>query len=179
MARMPTDQDMNRDLQIVRARKLKVAEELASIDRRRRELDQEANDLAVTERTLARLLSVELPDMVEVPDHRPDVARRRKPKGIPSVYTMTATILRESNDVHERRWLEAQDIVQLIRAKWWPNAESTDITPTLWRLSKTDKLLKRGSQYALPAIEIVMSAASAVSPTGTAEPGNVGQISKK
>jgi hypothetical protein len=72
---------------------------------------------------------------------------RKKPKNIPSVYVMTVTLLRESGS----KGLEPQEIVTLVRQRWWPGASSNDINPTLWRLSKHGKLRKEDGRYFLPA----------------------------
>lgn len=135
--------DMTIQLQMIQRRKAEVVDELEQLNRRRLELEQEANDLAVTERTIARLLDVHLPDTTAV--RGPDVAVRRKPRDIPSVYVMAATLLRESG----KHWMEASEIIDGIRSRWWPTAEPGDISPTLWRLAKTQKLQKTGTTYAL------------------------------
>jgi hypothetical protein len=135
---------MNKELQTVQDRKANVELELRELERRRLELQQEAGDLAITERTLARLLHVNLP-MAPL-ETAPDVAVRKKPKNIPSVYVMTITLLRESGS----KGLEPQEIVAFVRQRWWPAASSNDINPTLWRLSKHGKLRKEDGRYFQP-----------------------------
>ena len=58
---------------------------------------------------------------------------------------MAATLIRESG----QHWMDASDIIKGIREKWWPTVEPGDVSPTLWRLDKTQKLQKDGTRYAL------------------------------
>lgn len=140
--------DMKRqDLDIIQKRKKAVAERLDAIDVERAALAQEMADLAVTERTMARLLDVDLPEPTA--NRHPKVAVRKKPDGIPTVYIMAATILREASE-DGQAWMEPQEIVRAIRERWWPDADSNDINPTLWRLYKNLKLSKKGNKYGLP-----------------------------
>lgn len=133
------------ELRDVQREKAAAIERLGKLDRERSALDQQINDLAITERTLARMLSVDLPE--PAPMRSPELATRKKPVGIPTIYVMTVTLLRDRGD----HWMESQEIVQAIRERWWPTAESSDITPTLWRLYKTSgKLAKNGTKYGLP-----------------------------
>lgn len=155
---MPSHEAM-KEIERIRLRKEEVAAALARIAQQRDELDrskllleQEQSDLAITERTLARLNAIDLPaETPTAPGERPDTTTRRKPKGIPTIYIMTVTILRESNRV----WLEGSEILSAIRSRWWPSAEPVDVSPTLWRLAKEGKLLKQNTSYGLPQADPV------------------------
>ncbi len=74
---------------------------------------------------------------------------RGKPKDIPSIYEMAVVLFQTTG----KEWLETQEIVRLIKERWWPSAQRNDIAPTLWRLQKDGKLRKNGSKYALPDIK--------------------------
>jgi len=142
---MTISEDMKRlDLRDIQREKAAEIQRLAEHDAERARIEQRINELSVTERTLARLMSVDLP---EPERSATETVNRKKPEGIPTIYIMAVTLLRESG-VH---WMEGQDFVQAIRNRWWPTADSNDITPTLWRLAKTGKLVKNGTKYALPA----------------------------
>lgn len=143
---MVNSYDMKRfELKDVQREKEVEIERLARLDAERSQAEQRINELTITERTLARMLSVELPEPLKPATS--DGAKRKKPDGIPTIYVMTLTLFRERG-VH---WLEGQEIVQAIRERWWPTADNNDISPTLWRLSKTEKLVKAGTKYGLPA----------------------------
>lgn len=142
---MISDDGMKKiDLKEVQREKAAAVQRLAALDHERSDVEQQINELAITERTLARLLSVDLPEPL-VPASS-ELSKRKKPEGIPTIYVMTLTLFRDQG-VH---WLEGQEIVQAIREKWWPTAKNDDIGPTLWRLAKMGKLVKQGTKYALP-----------------------------
>lgn len=149
---MFNDVDMkNVDLQTIQRLKSEAADKLAHLDRERAAVEQWVSELTVTERTLARVLSVDLPE----PQEDVPVAGQRssgKPRGIPSIYIMAATLLRDASEP----WMEGQEIVKAIRDRWWPTAETNDIAPTLWRLAKHGKLRKEATRYALPYSEGIM-----------------------
>jgi len=141
---MSYPEDMKRfELKDVQYEKAQEIERLAQLDAERTQVEQRINELAITERTLARLLSVELPEPMPTSS---DASKRKKPDGIPTIYVMAVTLLRERG-VH---WLEGQEIVHAIRERWWPTADNNDISPTLWRLFKTGRLAKQGTKYGLP-----------------------------
>ncbi len=131
-----------KDVQREKAAAIKL---LGTLDRQREIVEQQINELTITERTLARLLSVELPELSG--PLAPEAAKRKKPAGIPTIYMMALTLFRERG-VH---FMEGHEIVRAIRERWWPTADNNDISPTLWRLSKTGKLVKNGTKYGLLA----------------------------
>lgn len=142
---MLNDDDMKKiDLKDVQRQKREAIERLAALDTERAALEQDINELAIVERRVAQMLSVDLPEPSV--QRASEVHKRKKPTGIPTIYVMTCTIFRERG-VH---WLEAQEILQIIREKWWPTAKNDDVGPTLWRLARMGKLTKNGTKYALP-----------------------------
>lgn len=135
---------MRQELERIQTKKAEVEKQLREIELQRTELEQWVRDLAVTERTLARLLEVDLPEAQSVV---PEAPRRKKPDNIPSVYDMAVTTLRERAE----EFVEGQEIVSAIKRRWWPEATNNDITPTLWRLATKDqRLRKEGTKYGLP-----------------------------
>jgi hypothetical protein len=142
------DQIMRQELESVQRRIADAVGELKTLDMRRAELEQWLRDLAVTERTLARMLDVDLPtSTVSGPSEN---SRRKKPDSIPSVYDMAATVLRNRSD----EFVDGQEIVSAIKARWWPSVTANDILPTLWRLATKDqRLRKEGRRYGLPIRE--------------------------
>ena len=138
------DDTMKYELDMVQSKKTEAQRELKAIDLRRVELEQWLKDLAVTERTLAQLLKVELPGASY---EQPITEKRKKPADIPSVYEMAATIIRERGT----EFVDGKDIVAGINMRWWPDAKTNDISPSLWRLATKDgRLRKEGTKYALP-----------------------------
>lgn len=139
------DELMGQELETVQRKMADAERELKTIDSRRVELEQWLRDLAVTERTLARMLDVDLPtSTVAGPAEN---SRRKKPDNIPSVYDMAVTVLRDRSD----EFVDGQEIVSAIKARWWPNVTTNDILPTLWRLATKDqRLRKEGRRYGLP-----------------------------
>lgn len=137
---------MGQDLESIQKRKAEVERRLRELDVERTELEQWYRDLTVTERTLARLLEIDLP----MSSNAPEYPRRKKPDNIPSVYDMAVTVLRERAD----EFVEGQEILAAIKRRWWPEATNNDITPTLWRLAtKDNRLRKEGTKYGLPVRE--------------------------
>ena len=113
-----------------------------ALELRKVELEQWIRDLSVTERTLARILDVDLPDV----ETRQIAMRRKKPADIPSIHEMAVSIIRDRGEA-----VEAQEIIAGIRKRWWPEATNNDVSPTLWRLAtKDNRLTKNGTRYGLP-----------------------------
>lgn len=87
-------------------------------------------------------------------------ARRKKPDNIPTIYDMAVMIIRDRGN----EFVEGQEIVAGIKARWWPDVTSNDVTPTLWRLANKDQRLRKdGTKYGLPiraAIKVPLSQAS-------------------
>jgi hypothetical protein len=133
-------------LKIIQQRRKALARERAEVERKIALIDQEESDLAISERTLARLLGVSLdPDLEDLSQLRKR-PKGGKPRDIPSIHEMALVLYGDT----KQEWLETQEIVRLIKQKWWPSAKRNDIAPTLWRLHKDGKLRKDGTRYALP-----------------------------
>jgi hypothetical protein len=148
---------MGQDLENVQKLKSEAEKRLRDLDVERTELEQWLRDLAVTERTLAKLLEVDLPVSSVVPE----TPRRKKPDNIPSVYDMAVTVLRERAE----EFVEGQEILAAIKLRWWPDATNNDITPTLWRLAtKDNRLRKEGTRYGLPVREAMVPVMGRIAP---------------
>lgn len=144
VANSPSDDDMGSELEVIQRKRAEAERELKQLDQRKVELEQWLRDLSVTERTLARVLDVDLPNGRSAGSVEP--TRGRKPPDIPSVFDMATTVLKERAE----EFVDGQEIVAAIRLRWWPDATSGDITPSLWRLATKDKRLrKEGTKYAL------------------------------
>lgn len=146
-ANMINPDDMATELERVQYQKARVAERIAELGRERAALEAEASDLAITERTLAKLNQIDLPRIFSAAStgYNQQVVRK-KPQGIPTIYVMVLTLFRERGEY----LIEGSELVQAIKDRWWPTASNNDISPTLWRLHKTGKLVKKGSRYAVP-----------------------------
>ena len=139
--------DMATELERVQYQKARVAERLSDLERERAMLEVEASELAITERTLAKLNKIDLPKIFSAPAPRDaHQTTRKKPRGIPTIYVMVLTLFRDRGD----HLIEGAELVQAIKDRWWPTANNNDISPTLWRLHKTGKLIKKGTKYAVP-----------------------------
>ena len=143
------DMKSAKELQVIGKRKKELAKLRTDLERQMYNLKQEESELAIAERTLARLLGIELEPEIEDDIetlHARLNGRRAKPRKTPSIHEMAASLFKETG----QEWLETMDIVRLIKTRWWPSAERNDIAPTLWRLHKDGKLRKDGPKYALP-----------------------------
>jgi len=146
-----TDQS-NSDIELIKKRrseldkeKSKLQAKIDEIKKQEAELNQEAVDLAVTERTLARLHNKPLPE----DPHPIAKSHSGKPKGLPTVAEMANIILREAEHKGIMA-LETQEIVEKVREKWWPEVTSNDVAPNLWRLARENRLVKDETRYSRP-----------------------------
>lgn len=78
----------------------------------------------------------------------PATKAKKKPEGTPTIAEMINMVLVDAK-AKGTDALESQEIVHRIRAKWWPDAQSNDIAPLMWRLAKNEKLKKIGTKYSL------------------------------
>jgi hypothetical protein len=72
-----------------------------------------------------------------------------KPAGIPTVPEMITQILQQA-ETEGHSSLQSKTFLEVIQGKWWPEATSELVGPTLWRLWKAERLNKDGDQYSLP-----------------------------
>jgi hypothetical protein len=92
---------------------------------------------------------------------QPDQASTRlgppRPEGIPSLFVMTATVLREARVAGNRNGLTGKEIVDEIRNRWWPGLNSQQVLPTIYQFAKRGRLIKSvdGRFRALPNDEVL------------------------
>lgn len=107
----------------------------------------------------------ELEDTDAVEDEGSERSRSTKPEGTPSLFEMAEIILAEQEQ-GGRYELEGSFIMNQIKARWWPEARTNSVLPSLWRFAKQGRLVKNGSRY---------SRVKATEPSdATAQDGSVG-----
>jgi hypothetical protein len=126
-------------------------------------LRQESTELNTAVRVFDRFHS--RPDYSGIlPAHPSPVAPEadlKKPAGIPRMSEMIITVLREYDLIGP---MEPKEIAEWIRKRWWPEAPSTSVGPTAWRMWKEGRLIKEGAAYSLPKDET-----PTVGPVGVSE----------
>jgi hypothetical protein len=153
-------------LKLVRDRREAVEAEVEQLIARIAALKAELPDLLVTERTLARLAGVDVPETLSGMFANPaeNEAERKpissaqlaaalngggKPTGIPTTPDMILTLLMESR----RRGaggMEPRDLTRAIARRWWPGVKSEHISPIVWRMFKRGQLRNDNGLYSLP-----------------------------
>jgi hypothetical protein len=132
-----------KDLQPLVKRERDLAKRRAELEQALAEVSRLESELAITKRTIADTYGIKL----DAGSQPVSTKTKGKPKDIPSIHEMASVLFQASG----QEWLETQEIVRLIKEKWWPSADRNDIAPTLWRLQKDGKLRKHGTKYALPS----------------------------
>jgi hypothetical protein len=120
--------------------------------------EAEANDLKVAERVLLSLSE-------EKDAHEGQAADREKtvkPEGIPPISEMITSVLADAKK-EGKKGLRPQGISNIIKMRWWPEANTRTIGSVAWRMAQRKKLTKRGAIYSLPKVE--GSAASTAEPS--------------
>jgi hypothetical protein len=72
-----------------------------------------------------------------------------KPPRIPSTPDMIIAAIRKVQPMRGTGVLPS-NILDIIRSKWWPEAQPKDINPVAWRMAREGRLSKIGGYYALP-----------------------------
>jgi hypothetical protein len=119
-------------------------------------LETEDRDLTITERTVARLLPNQ--PIAPIGEAIASVVAAvaplstkpsRKPDGLPTVIEMATVILSDAAS-RGQPWLDASQIADEIKKRWWPDAETAFVTPQIWRAAtKRNVFRKEGTRYAL------------------------------
>lgn len=145
MAKSSSDLDLIRQRrQQIDAERKNLAAQIDSLRRKETMLDQELHELTVTERTIARLHNIELPELIAPPEK----ATGGKPAGIPTVLEMANAVIASEAEGRDQLFMEGNDITEAIRRRWWPTVKPSDVTPTLWRAAKEGRIYKNGTRYA-------------------------------
>jgi len=131
--RYPTDQ-----LRAIEAQEKKIADQIAT-------LQKEADDLATAKRVLKRLSGVAEAKPSAADDGLPDgKLGPERPKGVPTNLQMVEFVLghaeREGKD-----GLTANEIVEAIRARYWPGLVGEQILPSIYGFGKKGRLRKTAS----------------------------------
>ncbi len=72
-----------------------------------------------------------------------------KPADAPAMPLMIMEALLVAHEAGKDR-LEPKDITQFVRDRYWPDAPTSSVGPTVWRMAKDGRLRKLGEFYALP-----------------------------
>lgn len=148
-ANMLNPDAMKQELRTIQQQRAEAEERMRSLKDEIAQVEAWIRDLAITERTMAKLLNIEVPEQTEVPTK----SRGRKPAGTPSVFRMACDAIRDSGE----DWLDTSDILGYIQRRHWKDATASDISPSLWRLAVKDKRLRKdGTRYALPLSGILL-----------------------
>jgi hypothetical protein len=139
-----------------------LREQIASLEVRRGELE-------IAERVLREIAGTNpATEYVSsrAPAHRPFVGAvpseqrpRRivspKPPGLPSIPKMIIEALEYARD-NGLRGFEPNEVLQFIKKKYWPEASSAYVGPTMWKMWKTENKLEREETlYLLPGAKNV------------------------
>lgn len=153
---------------LIRARRAWISTRRAELADEDQKLADEDQELVGVQRVLARLQAdrawaqthglspaqakdaqapsePEQADVVEE-DEGSERSRSTKPEGTPSLFEMTEIILAEQEQ-GGRNELEGSFIMNQIQARWWPEARTNSVLPSLWRFAKQGRLVKNGSRY--------------------------------
>lgn len=71
--------------------------------------------------------------------------RTRKPPGIPPMTQLIVSVLLSRDGGP----MEPREIVEEIRARWWPDAPVTSVGPIVWRMAKEGVLSKERQLYSI------------------------------
>jgi hypothetical protein len=155
MARIPK-------LRLLREKKQAALQEIARLEARIAELRSLVSDYEIADRVLGSLSATEDDDEiqaeVELETNSMAVTGngtqlevvRKKPDNIPTVPQMIYESLEQASLLFGAFGLEPSGMLEFVQKKYWPEAGSTDIGSTAWRLWKSGKLKKSGSIYSLP-----------------------------
>jgi hypothetical protein len=155
------------DLGLIQARRAKLDEQINAQREILATLEAKRSELEIAERVFAELaLETTDNDSTQATPRRSEqdgtrlwnryqesIKELAKPAGLPTVPEMIIEALRHAHGLGAPG-LEPAGIVSFIRGRYWPNAPSQSITPTVWRMwSKDKKLEKHDALYALPEAE--------------------------
>lgn len=122
--------------------------DISAIERRHEEVLAQIEDLREEAEKLEAALEVirefATPDEPSAPKLGP-----ARPEGIPSLYVMTATVVREAGD----KGLKAREIVDEISKRFWPGVQPQQILPQVYKFVKNGRLRKTGERIFAPKDE--------------------------
>ena len=129
-----------------------VSTEAQSLRERLAALDKEAEELSVGLRLAERYGTTAPMQSESSGEERSSNQTKASPSNgssDPTFPEMFEEIIREAK-ANGRPGATSSEIIAAIRAKWRPDADSDDVRPRLWRLTKTNRLRKKGQYYDLP-----------------------------
>jgi hypothetical protein len=123
---------MNLDVEQIRARQKRIDEEIAK-------LQKESDELAIALRVLDRFT-----DKPTEPSAKPDLPPR--PPGSPSTFDMVTMILAGA-EKDGRGALTSRELMDEIRAKYWPGVQNKQILPSIFGFAKNNRLIREGDKW--------------------------------
>jgi hypothetical protein len=148
-------------LRLLREKKRSALQEIAQLEATIAELRSLVSDYEITERVLGSLSDGDDDDIqdeieIEAKSGEISITRteaqlevvRKKPDGIPTAPEMIYEALRHAS-LRGENGLEPAAMLEFVQKKYWPEAGSSNIGSTAWRLWRVGKLKKSGSIYSL------------------------------
>ncbi len=88
-------------------------------------------------------------DPIRLPAEGDARSETTKPEGTPTVPNMIIEALMEAQDMG-LHGMKAETITKWVRDRYWPDAPSSSVGPTAWRMARDNRLVRVGDLYALP-----------------------------
>lgn len=117
----------------------KLRARLNEIDGMISQLEEEAEEITVALRVIDRYVTEKKEETSGEGRGRP------RPDGIPTIFEMVGFVLKDAGS----NGLSGQEIIERIRARYWPGLASQQIMPSAYRFVKEGRLEKRGAKFFL------------------------------
>lgn len=127
---------MNPDVDQIRARQKHITDEIAK-------LQKEADEIGVALRVIERYGGKAPDDGAETEEK--DLPPR--PPGIPSTYEMVVAILGKAETAGKREGLTSRELMDGIRAEYWPGVQNKQILPSIFGFGKKKRIIRRGDKW--------------------------------
>jgi hypothetical protein len=123
---------------------------LSEIEATMAELKQEAESihsaLAVFKRYASSTLALNEKNDLKQEDTAEPAKGKPRPSGTPTHYEMAVLVLKDAGP----SGLTGTEIVERIRARYWPGAAGSQILPSVYRFLKEKRILKIRGRFLLP-----------------------------
>lgn len=117
-------------------------------------LRKEHDNLQITLETLRRIGGWSETDEAQTQQNGSRESDSAKPDGTPSVPAMILQVVSELQS-RSGEGVEPKDVTAEIRRRWWPEVQSYNIGPRMWRMAvKEARLEKIAALYYLPKNEV-------------------------
>src|SRR5438445_6741056 len=127
---------MKLDADKIRARQKRIDEEIAK-------LQSEADELSVVLRVMERFKE-------KPPDKSTKAGKEEKlpprPKGTPSTFEMVELVL-ASAEKGGKPALTSRELMDAIRANYWPGVQNKQILPSIFGFAKKKRLIREGDKW--------------------------------